>query len=798
MIKNLLTVALRNFKRDAWYSLLNILGLTLGITFSLFLIFYVKDELSYDKYNEKADRIFRISSNIKEADKDTMRWVSTQFPLAPTLKKEYPEVEEAVRFVGEDRKMYRRGEQRIYEDKIFYTDSNVFKIFTYPMLQGNPNTALTEPKSLVLTESVAVKFFGKSSNVVGQTLQDAKGDVFKVTGVVKDVPYNSHFRFNMLISRTTLSKTGQWDDNAGWGSFNYFAYVLVKPNTDPAAFQKKLIPMYDKFMAPIFAKYNVTMRYVVQPILSIHLHSKMAGEPEELGSMSYIYIFSAVAFFMLIIACINYMNLTTARSARRAKEIGVRKVTGSTQPQLMAQFLLESMLTALLALLLSIGLVALLLPVFNTLAGKNIAFGTLMEPGTFLILLFIVLFVGFVGGSYPALYLSKFDPIVILKGSLSKGSSNVALRRVLVVTQFTIALIMLICTLVVYAQLSYIRHRDLGFDQNEVVTLPVNTNNDVHSQIIAFKDAIRKDPHILSVSTSEAIPGQGISFNLFSVQTDKGFVDQGVNVYSVDEQYFKTLGMQIVKGRGFTGLADTLHSMVVNQNMVEYFKWKDPIGKRVKFPGDTSGRFFEVVGVIKDFNQQSLYNKIAPLLLLYRPNSYNIQLKLEAKDIQATLAGVQKKWRASFADLPFDYTFLDQSLNSQYEADQKRGKLFTTFSVLTVLITCLGLLGLIAFTTQQRQKEISMRKIMGARLTQLVTLITRNFVALVGISCIIAFPVAYLFMDKWLGLFPYNTGFSVIPYLLAAITVLLITFLTVLYHTLRAALANPSKSLRSE
>jgi len=556
--------------------------------------------------------------------------------------------------------------------------------------------------------------------------------------------------------------------------------------------------MYDKYMAPIFAKFNVTMRYVVQPILTIHLHSKMAGEPEEQGSMSYIYIFSAVAFFMLIIACINYMNLTTARSARRAKEIGIRKVTGSTQPQLMAQFLLESTLTALFALLLSIGLVALLLPVFNTLAGKNISFGSLMEPGTFLILLVIVLFVGFVGGSYPALYLSKFDPIHILKGSLSKGSSNVGLRRVLVVTQFSIAMIMLICTLIVYSQLNYIRHRDLGFDQNEVVTVPVNTNRDARSQIIAFTDAVRKDPHIRAVSTAEAVPGQGISFNLFSVQTDKGYIDQGVNVYGVDEHYFKTLGMQIKTGRGFTGLGDTLHSIVVNQNMVEYFKWKDPIGKRVKFPGDTSGRFLEVVGVVRDFNQQSLYNKIAPLILVYRPNNYNIQLKLDAADVQSALAGVQKTWRANFADLPFDYNFLDKSLNSQYEAEQKRGKLFTTFSVITVLITCLGLLGLIAFTTQQRQKEISMRKIMGAGLSQLITLITRNFVALVGISCLIAFPAAYFFMDKWLELFPYNMGFSPLPYLLAAITVLLITFLTVLYHTLRAALANPSQSLRAE
>jgi len=795
MLKNLLTIAFRNFRRDWWYSLLNILGLTIGITFSLFLIFYIKDELSYDRYNTRAERIFRVSSNIKEPEKDTLRWVSTQFPLAPALKQEYPEVEEAIRFVGEDKKMYRKGQLRIYEDKIFYTDSNVFKVFTYPFIEGDPNTALIEPKTLVLTESVAKTFFGKTTGVVGQTLEDAKGDIFKVTGVIKDIPYNSHLRFNLLISRNTLPK----DFANNWGGFSFFTYVLVKPNTDAVSFQKKLLPMYDRHMAQIFAKYNIKIHYVVQPILSIHLEDpQRQGEPEELGSMNYIYIFAAVAFFMLIIACINYMNLTTARSARRAKEIGVRKVSGSTRPQLMAQFLVESMVTALLALILSMGLVALLLPVFNSLSGKNISFGALMEPGTFLILLLIVLFVGFVGGSYPALYLSKFDPIHILKGSLSKGSSNVVLRWIVVGSMFSITLIMLICTIVVYGKRNYIRKLDLGFNQAEVVTIPVNTNNDAKSQIIAFTDAARKNPHVLSVSTAQAVPGDGVNFNLFSVQTDKGFVDQGVFIYGIDEHYITTMGMKINKGRDFTGLGDTLHSIVVNQNMVDYFKWKDPIGKRVKFPGDTTGRFWEVVGVVKDFNQQSLYNPIAPLILLYRPNQYNVQLKLQAKDIQSTLADVQKSWRANFNDLPFEYEFLDQRLNNQYEADQKRGKIFTTFSILTVLITCLGLLGLIAFTTQQRQKEISLRKIMGAGMSQLVGLITRSFVVLVAIAFVIAIPVAWLFMAKWLKLFQYNTGLTVAPFVLSAVAILAITFLTVLYHTLRAALANPSQSLRTE
>jgi putative ABC transport system permease protein len=446
------------------------------------------------------------------------------------------------------------------------------------------------------------------------------------------------------------------------------------------------------------------------------------------------------------------------------------------------------------------GLVALLLPTFDSLSGKSIRFNALLQPGVFTILIGIVLFVGLLGGSYPALYLSKFDPIHILKGNLSKASSNVVLRRVLVITQFSIAMVMLICTLVVYGQLSYLRRIDLGFDRNFVATLTVNSNRDTRGQILAFVNEIRKDPRILSASTAQEVPGQDVGLNLFSVQTDKGFVDQGVNNYAVDDNYFKTLSIQLKKGRYFSGLPDTLHSIIVNENMVKFFGWEsNPIGKRVKFPGDTtSTTYFEVVGVVKDFNQKSLYNPIAPLMFFYRPNSGVIELKLDNKDIPGGIAAMQKAWHNNFPDLPFEYQFLDQKLNSQYAADQRRGQLFTAFSVLTILITCLGLLGLIAFTTQQRQKEISLRKIMGAGVGQVVMLITRNFVALVGISCLIACPVAYFFMDKWLNLFPYNIGFSLSPYLLAALTVLVITLLTVIFHTMRAALANPSSSLRAE
>ena len=795
MIKNLLLVALRNFKRDKWYSLLNILGLTIGITFGLFLIFYIKDELSYDRYHEKADRIFRVNSIIKEADRDTMRWAIAPFPMGPALAKDYPEVEESVRFVNSGRTMFKNGGLRLYEDKVFFADSNVFRVFTYPFIEGNPQTALKEPNTVVLSQSSAIKFFGTNKSYVGKTLENVNGKVYKVTGVMKDVPKNAHFIFNILVSRSSLPA----DFANNWGNFDYFTYVLLKPGTTAAAFDNKMKPMYDKYLASIFAQYNIKIKFEAQPITSIHLHSNTANEPEETGSMSYIYIFSAVAFFMLLIACINYMNLTTARSARRAKEIGIRKVTGSNKTQLVLQFLIESTLTALVALLLSIGLIALFLPMFNTLAGKYISFGTLFKPDTILILLAVVVFVGIVGGSYPAFYLSKFNPVDVLKGSLSKGSSNVNLRKALVVIQFSISMIMLICTWVVYGQLRYLRNKDLGFDKAQVMTASAVTDRDIQSSVLSFKNEMRNTPQVLSVSSASSVPGQGNSFNLFSIQTKDGYVDKGVDVYAIDEDYIKTLGIKLAKGRNFSGLSDTLHGMLVNEKMVQEFGWGDnPLGKRVKFPGDTSGNYLEVVGVVKDFNQKSLYNPITPLILLYRPNTNLIQLKLSTANIPSTIAGIEQTWKKTFPDMPFQYTFLDQDFDSQYAADQKRGKIFTAFSVLTIFITCLGLLGLIAFTTEQRQKEISIRKVMGANVGQIVPLITKNFVVLVGLSCIIAFPVAWYFMAKWLKIFPYNTGLSIMPFILSALVVLMITMLTVIFHTIRAAVANPVKALRSE
>ena len=793
MLKNLLLIALRNLRKDKWFSILNILGLTIGITFSLFLIFYIVDELGYDKYHKKHERIYRINAHLQEPTRK-FDVANTQQVLGPTIKKDFPEVEEMTRLFNRERTLFKQGENNYYETKLYYADSTIFNVFTFNFAEGNAKNALNKPNSVALSKSTAKKYFGNTP-AVGKTIKTVY-DVYTVTAVFEDLPQNTHIRFDMLMSLTPFLQSM---DAQFWGGFNNFTYVLLKPGTDAKAFEKKLLPYYDKYMAPIFAQFNVKAQYGVQPITDIHLKSNLQGEPEEVGSMSYIWIFGAVAFFMLLIACINYMNLTTARSARRAKEIGIRKVNGSSKKQLVFQFLSESLLTSFIAVLLSVLLVMVFLSMFNTISGKVFTVKTLLQSFNILLLIGILLLTGLVGGSYPAFYLSGFKPVGILKGALSKASGNINLRRTLVVLQFSISMIMLICTWVVYSQLNYVRKKDLGFDQGRVMTVTVNTGQDERGKIAAMNNDFRSIPNVKLVGTGNAFPGDpNLSLNLFSVETGTGNVEKGIECYAIDESFVQTLGMKVVKGRNFSGPADTLHSILVNEAMVKTFNWDNAVGKRVKFPGDTSGNYLEVVGVVKDFNQKALYNPIAPLILFYRSNENKIQVKIEAGDMSPTIAKVETIWKKYFPQLPFEYKFMDDNFNSQYAADQKRGKIFAAFSFLTIIITCLGLLGLTAFTTQQRQKEISIRRVLGASTMEVVKMITRNYLWLALIAAIIAFPVAWYFMNNWLKVFPYNTGLSVIPFILSAFAIVLTASVTAMYHSAKASLAKPANVLRTE
>jgi putative ABC transport system permease protein len=793
MFKNVLRIALRNFRKDKWFSLINILGLTIGVTFSLFLIFYVKDELSYDRFNTNADRIYRIVTYVTEKDKNT-NFTYTEAPLAFQMKKDYPEVQEAARMLIRERTLFKVDDKGFFETKAYYADSNIFKIFTAKFLEGNPNTALIEPHSIVINKTTADKYFGKNVLAFGKTLHTVY-DLYKVTGVFEDIPENTHIRYNMLISMSSDSN----NYNQNWGSFNYFTYALLRPGTSQQAFQKKVDHTVEKFVKPVFDPFGVKMRFYAEPIVDIHLHSDLEREPEELGSMSYIWTFSAVAFFMLLIACINYMNLTTARSARRAKEIGIRKVTGSGRGPLIAQFLGESVITAMAAVLLSFILIVLLFPVFNSISGKSFSITTLLQPFNILLMLGIGLFTGLVGGSYPAFYLSAFQPVSILKGALSKASGNINLRRTLVVLQFSIAMVMLICTWIVYSQLEYMRNKDLGFDRNQVITVVVNTGKYEPDKIIAMGNDFHRLSSVADVGVGNSYPGSGnTSLNLFRVQTKTGHLDKGIECYGVDAHYFSALGIKVIAGRNFEP-ADTSHGTMVNESLVKHFGWDQPIGQRITFPGDTAVKdYLEVVGVVKDFNQNSLYNPIQPLLFYYGPISNIYIMKLKPGNSSKTLAQVEGVWKKYFPALPFEYKFLDEGLNSQYVADQKRGKIFASLAILTIMITCLGLLGLTAYTTQQRQKEISVRRVLGASVGEIITLITRNYFWLAMIAAAIAFPVAWYFMSNWMKSFSYSPGISAIPFIVSALLIMITAILTATFHSAKAALSKPSNNLRSE
>ena len=793
MFKNYLKIAWRNLLKDKEYSLLNIFGLAVGITCSLFLIFYVMDELSYDRYNKKADRIYRISSYIQEPERD-LKTANTQYPLGPVLQKDFPEVEQAVRLARADKVSYKVGDKQFMVDNIYYADENLFDVFTFPFIGTSTKNALVEPHSIVLTTSMAEKYFG-GVNVVGQSLKNSSNEVFQVTGVIADIPDNSHFTAEAFISSSTLPN----DFANFWGQFgNFYTYVLLRPNADAKIFEEKLLPLYDKYMAEIFEKFNVKINYGIIPITSIHLKSDLDMEPEETGSMSYIYIFSIVALFMLVIASINYMNLTTARAAGRAKEIGIRKVIGSFRSQLIKQFLLESLLVTTIATALSILIVVLSMPYFNMISGKALSLKTLFEPNILYILAGVVVLVGLLGGSYPAIYLTSTNVTAVLKGKLAKASSNSILRKVLVTTQFTISLVMLICTLVVYNQLDFMRNKDLGFNAGQIISVEIDPTRNIDGKLKNYKNEILKRSDIVTASIAETVPGGRPNFNLFRVETENGFIEKGIDAYGIDEDYFTTLGMTLVEGRNFSPdiPADTLNNLIVNETMVKSLGWDNAIGKKVTNPG---GDFeLEVIGVVKDFNQQSLYNPIEPLLLVYRPNASGLQAKITSKDMSGTVAALEETWKKIFPDTPFQYNFLDQQFSSQYNADQKRGQIFTAFSALTILISCLGLLSLVAFVTQQRRKEISIRKVVGAKVSSIVVLIAKSFMALIGLACLLAFPIAYFFMDKWLEIFPYKTELRVSTFLFSAAVILAITLLTVGFHTVKSALANPVKSLRTE
>ncbi len=789
MLKNLLKTVGRHIYKHFGYSILNILGLTLGITSAIFLIIYVSDEVSYDRYHEKADRIYRVSTKITEPD-DQFTWVVAQIPFGPQVVHDYPEVQAYVRFINMPRALYKYEDKEFNEENFNFVDSTLFDIFTYKVLKGEVKSALTEPKKIVLTEKIANKYFG-NTDPIGKTLTTGN-DTYEVTGVIQDVPTNSHFRFDAVAARNNLPK-----QIGNWGNFGVFTYLLFPKDFDVKAFETKIHEMYDTYMKPIFGPMNIKMEYILEPITKIHLYSTKPGEPEPTGSITYVYIFGIVAIFLILIAAMNYMNLATARSTRRAREVGLRKVVGSRRGPLVAQFLSESILFTLVSLILSVVLVIVLLPKFNMLAGKSFDLHIIYSPVVLLSLLGIIIIVGVFGGSYPAFFLSRFSPVTVLKGEITQGSAGSLFRKILVVIQFTVSVIMIICTLVVFRQLNYLKTMDQGFDQKNIIGLQLN--QEMVRKYPVLKQTLLDNPNIKYVTSTNTPVGEGSGKEVFNVETDQGMTQKGINFAVVDHDFVDALGIKMVQGRDFEKdmPSDTLSGVVVNETFVKRMGWSDPIGKKIE-AGDANTLRARVIGVMHDYHQTGMYNGIESLLLAYRPNKNVIYIKLSGNEMKQTLSFIESKWKEIFPDQPYNYTFLSERFNRQFEADEKRGLIFTMFTILAILIACLGLFGLASYTVEQRTKEIGIRKVFGASENTILAIISKDFLILIIIGILIAVPTAYYFMHHWLQNYVYRTNISIPLLIMSALLTIVITFLTISYKAYQAAVMNPANSIRTE
>jgi putative ABC transport system permease protein len=790
MLKNLFKTALRHILKHFGYSVLNILGLTMGIASALFLIIYVTDEISYDRYHEKADRIYRVSSKISEPD-DQFTWIVAQIPFGPQVVKDYPEVQSFVRFIPFNRTLFKYENNEFNEDRFFYVDSTLFDIFSYKVLKGEVKSALTDPKKIILTEKIATKYFG-NTDPVGKSLI-AGTNSYEVTGVIEDVPTNSHFRFDALLSRNNLPK-----QIGNWGNFGVATYLLFPENFDVKAFEKKMQGMYDAYMKTIFEAMKIKIEYKLEPITRIHLYSTNANEPEPTGSITYVYIFGIVAVFLILIAAMNYMNLATARSARRAREVGLRKVVGSRRAPLVMQFLSESVIFTVISLIISLILVVVLLPTFNNLAGKSFDISIILSPAIIVSFIGVIILVGVVGGSYPAFFLSRFSPVTVLKGVITQGSAGNLFRKILVVLQFTISVIMIICTLVVFRQLNFMKTMDQGFDQTNVLSLQLN-NQSMIRKYPTIKQALLENTNIKYVTSTNTPVGEGSGKVIFNVETDQGMVQKGVNFTVVDYDFIETLGIKMASGRNFQKdmPSDTLRSVVVNETFVNRMGWKEPIGKKVEL-GDSNTVRARVIGVMKDYHQTGMYNGIESLLLVYRSNTNVIYIKINDENKQGTISFIESKWREIFPDQPFTYTFLSERFKRQFQADEKRGKIFTMFTILAILIACLGLFGLASYMVEQRTKEIGIRKVFGANESKILRLISKDFLILVSIAIVIAFPVSYYFMLQWLQNYVYKSKVGVPLFLIAGLLTIVITFITISYKAYQASVMNPANSLKTE
>lgn len=788
MLYNIIKSALRHLIKHPGYSILNILGLTIGIASALFLIIYVSDEVSYDKYHKNADRIYRVSSKLTETD-DQFTWIVAQVPFGPQVASEYPEIESFVRVFNLPRALFRYDDREYFEEDFMYADSTLFDIFTYRTLAGDPRAAVSEPGKIALTKSTAARYFG-DKDPVGKTLISGK-DTYEVAAVIEDVPKNSHFRFDAVIARNNLPK-----QFGSWGNFGVFTYFMFPESYDIRNFEPKLKEITEKHVKPVLGQFNISVDYILEPIRKIHLYSTNSGEPEPTGSITYVYIFGIVALFLLLIAAMNYMNLATARSAERSREVGLRKVVGSQKEALIFQFLSESIIFTLIALLLAIVILLLALPGFNTLAGKSFELSILYSRVFIFSLLGIIILVGILGGSYPAFFLSGFSTVAVLKGERTQGKTGGLFRKIIVIIQFTVSVMMIMCTLIVFRQLNFLKNMEQGFDQSNIISLRLNDS--MAGKYNVIKQAILENPEVKFVSGTNTPIGEGSSKVLFNIETDLGMTERGINFAVVDHDFIETLGIKMKEGRDFQEdmPSDTLSGVVVNESFVSRMGWKEAIGKRVELT--TSNQIVaRVIGVMKDYHQTGMYNEVETFMLVYRNTHPIIYVKLSGNNNNETLTYIESKWKEIFPGEPFTFEYLSDRFRGQFEADEKRGFIFTLFTVLAIIIACIGLFGLSSYTVEQRTKEIGIRKTFGADVPAVIQLISKDFIILVTISILIAVPLAFYIMSNWLENYVYRSEIGIMLVLTTALATIFITFLTIGYKAVQASLINPADSVKS-
>ncbi len=799
MLKNYLKIALRNLLRHKGYSFINVAGLAVGITCCLLILLFVQDELSYDRYHEKAGRIYRLVVE-NEAEGRVFQNALSSAPMVPALLRDYPEIESAARFYPVDASvMVSYGERRFYEERFFYADAAAFEIFTFPFIKGDPKTALNAPNTIVLTEEMAHKFFG-DEDPLGKIIKvDLQRD-YLVTGVIKNIPNNSHLRFDFLASFQSLESI-LGEALQSWTYNPFFSYLLLRRDYPARELDGKIASLFEKNIAEQLQSLGWRLQPYLQPLTDIHLHP-LGNELYAQGDIRYIYIFSAIALFILVIACINFMNLATARSEMRSREVGMRKILGSQQRQLVAQFIGESVLMALIATLIAVVLIELILPSFNAIANRELAIDYSNNPLLLVGLFALTLFVGVLAGSYPAFFLSAIKPLEVFKSRTATGWRGFLSRQALVVFQFGISIILMIGTVVVYNQLDYLRKKKLGYNQEQVVVVPIKDAG-LLEQRQTFKHALLQSPSVSRVTFTSRYPGIG-TWGTVARRPDRPEVQvTDMKVLLTDFDYIETLNIALLAGRSFSAEMDAItgatRAVILNETAARALGWSAPaeaVGQTINALGNRSGT---IIGVVKDFHFQTLHMGMQPLMMVPAPDGYGYaMLRIAAHDIGGTLEHVKNAWTVFAPQWPFEYLFLDDNFGKQYEAEQRLGKIFGAFGGIAIFIACLGLFGLASFTAGRRTREIGIRKVLGATASGIVKLLSREFVKLVLVANVIAWPVAYFAMNKWLQSFAYRIDIGWWIFALAGGLALLIALLTVSMQAIKAALANPVEALRYE